>query len=73
MPGSTSGRALLSARTRAFCFPHPIPKPRAQASEAAMAEVARLEAIFSLFDENSELMRLNRDKILPNLRRICAS
>jgi FAD:protein FMN transferase len=32
--------------------------------EAAMAEVARLEAIFSLFDENSELVRLNRDKIL---------
>jgi thiamine biosynthesis lipoprotein len=33
--------------------------------EAAMAEVARLEAIFSLFDENSELVRLNRDKRLP--------
>ena len=44
--------------------------------EAAMAEVARLEAIFSLFDENSELVRLNRDKSLPqpsqDMRRLIA-
>ncbi|MGB9166030.1 MAG: FAD:protein FMN transferase, partial [Rhodomicrobium sp.] len=44
--------------------------------EAAMAEVARLEAIFSLYDENSELVRLNRDKSLPqpsqDMRRLIA-
>ncbi len=38
---------------------------RAEAAiRAAMAEISRLEAIFSLYDENSELVRLNRSKSL---------
>ena len=40
-------------------------RERAEAAIAAsLAEIARLEAIFSLYDENSELVRLNRDKWL---------
>ncbi|MGO9545592.1 MAG: FAD:protein FMN transferase [Rhodomicrobium sp.] len=40
-------------------------KERAKAGiAAALAEISRLEAIFSLYDENSELVRLNREKLL---------
>ncbi len=50
----------LGARAR-LLLAHPDPAAARRAAADAVAEVARLERIFSLFRDDSELARLNRD------------
>ncbi|MHA1113905.1 MAG: FAD:protein FMN transferase, partial [Alphaproteobacteria bacterium] len=65
----------LGARAR-LLLAHPDPRACAEAAARCLDETARLERIFSLYDPDSELSRLNRDGRLVaashDLRRVFA-
>jgi thiamine biosynthesis lipoprotein len=84
LAGSTSGDGLPRHRWQgralgaqaSLVLAHPDPKAAAEAASLSIAEVRRLERIFSLYDADSEISRLNRAGFLGtpshDLRRLLA-